>query len=793
MSFGLNRWRISNGSPLSANLVDTLIAGLLAVTLVGLTLESRARYGAVAFLTLWFFVRRSARGRGPTPLAQAIALLCLLGLASGVGFANEPRLALEWALPVLVALAVFVFVALGPVKTHQIEASMAVALVALAVAALILWIRDYWVWQSTLAAVDSTLSWAQRLPVTLIRASGGLNSNHLAFVCEIGLCIGVVQSSGRGSTQRLWRWAAWLLAGVLLLTASRGGWAGGLVGSSIAMLLSRQSKSPPWRRPFSKSTVAMAMVGLCSLGVILASGSRPAWLFRGSLGDRVPALGIGWQMFLDNVFTGHGPGAFSLLLDAYTDDLTYGGWERALWSHAHNSYVQSLLEYGLVGWALFVTAGVVLLVASLRSLRTSDAKIRAPAVAFVAAVSAMAVHSLVDVVTVATGALSLLAIVAGLVVRGQLAPWRIPAGGVLAPIALLLVPTLVALTTPGRTAYEGGLREASAGDWLAASLMFERAAGLDPIPGYQLTASQAALASGQQSGPELLDRLITDAERYPTYAPAQLNLMIAAEAIDPEGAHAVVREVGHRIVADELALFQVGLVLDRLGHYEEADVTYYRALRINPWLLSSSVWDYVDDGARRRSRLQSRLLQELPCETVEALVLTGNATNQALENGLSCPVGSVGYLHALMGDERWLELGGLVETGLGTHPDDFILFRLQGEVLAARGDVPAARRSWIIAGLLGDFYSLVRTIESYEGASVPHQVLTLANTTVDRRSPVRLIFGGQPEYVLGRGRYAVIHQREGLPSPVVEAGWTDLTTDIHQRMIDALAVVGEPG
>jgi hypothetical protein len=277
-----------------------------------------------------------------------------------------------------------------------------------------------------------------------------------------------------------------------------------------------------------------------------------------------------------------------------------------------------------------------------------------------------------------------------------------------------------------------------------------------------------------------------DAERFPTYAPARLNLIIAVDGIDNEGLYAVVREAGQRIVADELALFQLGIVLDNLGHSDEADIAFHRALRVNPWLLVSPIWDDIGDGARRRSTFQRRLLQELPCETVEALVLAGKATNQALANGLSCPVGSVGHLHALMGGEQWIELGRMVEIELRTHPDQFVLYRLQGEVAAAQGDVMWARRSWIIAGLLGDFYSLMRIIESYEGAPVPPEVLSIASTAVDRRSPVRLITGGQHEYVLGRGRYQVIHQRAGLPSPLVEAAWTNLTTELHLRMVDAL-------
>ncbi|MEX2622929.1 MAG: O-antigen ligase family protein [Acidimicrobiia bacterium] len=770
---------------LQSALTNTLADGFVAILLVALALAptsndlgARSRLGLImAILAVWFLTSSRSRQKS---LAVPVLCLSLLGLTLAIAFAVAPRLALESALPALAGVGVFSFFALGPVESGRAQRGLGIALVVLAVTALILWVQGVWTWQSVIAAADPGASLLERLPVSPPRAAPGLHPNHAAFLCEIGLPLAVLASFRAAPYRHLWIGAGVLLTVVLALTGSRGGWAGAIVGVAVSLVLARRRLRPGEKLVPRWLLVALATAAV-SLGAVLLSGSRPSWLFRGTLDDRFPAFQIGWRMFLDDVVTGHGPGAFSLLLDGYTGDDVYAGWVRAIWNHAHNNYIQTLLEYGLIGTSVIVAAGLLIARAAWRQMTTSPDHEHGPMpAAFIGALIALAVHSLVDVVNISTGALALLAAMAGIVARNESCEMRMPGSAVIGSASVLLIPGLIAITMPAHLAYQSGVRLAASGDWAAAAERFEQAASWDPLPAYRLTASQALIEAGSNEA-TLVARLREDAERFPTYGPAQLNLLIGA------GDHASVDLAAARLVADELALVQLGMIQDEIGLPTDADQTYLRALRINPWLLFSPVWADIEEGADRSRQLFQFLLDQQPCSVVEPMVLSGSSEEPVLAAGLACPVGSVGYLHALMGEGRWAELEEFVDVGLEAEPDNPVWHRLYGVVATAGGDTTAARRSWAIGGLLGDTYSLLRLVKSYEGEPLPDEIFGLASTRVDTRSPVRLTAGPTPTYILGSGRFSLIHSREALPSPLASAGWVGLVTDLHMEMVEALA------
>jgi O-antigen ligase len=95
---------------------------------------------------------------------------------------------------------------------------------------------------------------------------------------------------------------------------------------------------------------------------------------------------------------GFGPNTFSLIFPFFTNSLGYRIW--GYWAQAHQDYLQTLVEWGYVGaalWFLFFGNCIARATYSLwRRLRTWDGRTRALAVAALLAITSVLVHSTVD-------------------------------------------------------------------------------------------------------------------------------------------------------------------------------------------------------------------------------------------------------------------------------------------------------------------------------------------------------------------------------------------------------------
>ena len=81
----------------------------------------------------------------------------------------------------------------------------------------------------------------------------------------------------------------------------------------------------------------------------------------GSIDMRMGANRTSMRMLEDSGFFGFGPGSYQLLFPYYSNE--EGSSIAGVWKHAHNDYLQALIEWGVIGagmWTLLVIGGVVI-------------------------------------------------------------------------------------------------------------------------------------------------------------------------------------------------------------------------------------------------------------------------------------------------------------------------------------------------------------------------------------------------------------------------------------------------
>ena len=148
-----------------------------------------------------------------------------------------------------------------------------------------------------------------------------------------------------------------MMLGGLAVSMSRGGWiAGGfVVAGFLAWLAARR------RHLRIPAAATMALVVIAS-GAFLAVNSKARLRLAGigadgvpDSGDRLPLWRPALAMWRDHPWTGVGPGHYDVFFPRYREpsiQLSPG--------HAHNEYLNTLADYGIVGLGLVASALVVM-------------------------------------------------------------------------------------------------------------------------------------------------------------------------------------------------------------------------------------------------------------------------------------------------------------------------------------------------------------------------------------------------------------------------------------------------
>jgi len=256
--------------------------------------------------------------------------------------------------------------------------------------------------------VFAPYDWAKGNPWGL-RATGPFaNPDHLADYLDlvlpialVGFCMPAAFANRRCAAVRLFCAAAVILpATALLLTSSRGGWLGALLGFAVLAGLWPKS-GRQHRMPGLAGMAAWASLGLFVLVVILAVGPGgrtqtdvrlEETVAQDSLVNRLRPARVSLSMVRDFPVFGVGLGAWPEVFPHYARP----PWLPTFWNATHNDYVQlgtetGLIGFGLVAWFFAATLGRVW-----RGMRLIRPEARVLVAGCLAGLTAAGVHEFFD-------------------------------------------------------------------------------------------------------------------------------------------------------------------------------------------------------------------------------------------------------------------------------------------------------------------------------------------------------------------------------------------------------------
>jgi O-antigen ligase/tetratricopeptide (TPR) repeat protein len=211
-----------------------------------------------------------------------------------------------------------------------------------------------------------------------LRATGPFaNPDHLANYLDLVLPIGLAgfftpaafAKRGYAAVRFFCGVALILMTAALLLSSSRGGWLGALMGCVVFTSLWSKSAGPPRRIPRIAGIAAWMSLGLSVLLVLLLIGpggrtqadARLAeTVSQNSIVGRLQPAKLSLKIVRDFPLFGLGLGCWPEVFPHYAEP----PWSPTFWNATHNDYVQLAAETGLIGlgflaWFFAATLGRV--------------------------------------------------------------------------------------------------------------------------------------------------------------------------------------------------------------------------------------------------------------------------------------------------------------------------------------------------------------------------------------------------------------------------------------------------
>ena len=486
---------------------------------------------------------------------------------------------LGWAQMVLIFWVVLNDVRSRIARTVLFGALVAVAFVAVAMACYQRFVKPDWLMLGRVQA-DQFVG----------RASGSFGiPNSLAALLLLlipPLAVLTLRRGASAATRVLCGYLTLTFVLGLVLTISRGAWlALALVLAAWPLLAVRGS----WRRRIGWAAVSTLAVVVVVSGLTLSMPKvRERFLMmKADAGERTrPIMWRGaWRIFSEHPVWGGGAGSYNVLFEKFRPEHYQ---DEPLW--AHNDYLNTLSDYGAVGFLLFFGAGGVV---AWRCLRERAPRRRdwlddpTLVAALAAGVAAFGLQLLVDFHFKIPGLAMAFAIVTALLVqrawpgRDAVEPQSrtaqtllaLAAGGVLAAIGCWVLPF-----------YRGETLR------YAARQSINRMAVQDPGPAERratVTSARKDLARAVEISPG-------NAQAW-----ADLSYVTSLFALvePPDRAHELGREA-ERTAAKALTLSQSvpefwlrrGVALDLQGRWSEAGEAFAQALKLAP--SSATVWFY---------------------------------------------------------------------------------------------------------------------------------------------------------------------------------------------------------
>ena len=613
------------------------------------------------------------------PVLAAAAVFAVAGL-----FSQRSRLSLEATLAGLAAAALFLFLArLAAEPWFRTRLRVVLVLIPVVVAVayvvqvLLTWL-EFWGLAGAIGLPPLRPDWAglvfgsPNLIATVLMLTGPL---ALAFIRE--------------RRPRVAMGAGLLFTLAIVLSGSRSA----LVGLGLAALVGAWvllQRRGGIRSLGSRRLAAGAVAVACAVAVAV-----PIFAFRLAQGGELLRLDL-WRSALSIVsahpLLGGGPGTWVQLKVAANPD----GATNLIVAHAHDLFVQTLAEVGILGSLVLILVVVAVVRRLMKAARADQGALGTEALAVVLALVAFAGQSLTDnLVNLPAVVLLLLLIVAwvegGLVMAARapdsgeraspapgraLAPSRWLARSVAAAALVGLIASAVPLATFDRAALaaDDGNRAAATGDWTTAEARYGDAAALDPdMTLYQLERGVALARLGRTA----------DARPVLEAAATQDQLAInwiSLAALDAQAGDcpAAMRHAGlavDRGSNDAGVALNAGAVAERCGSSDEAHTWFVAALAAMPALAADPYWQQPVRAAERASLVadaRSRLITA--GDPADAAILsayagdTGTATAELAALPTPC-ITCDAQVRYLAGDQAGAV--AMLKAQLAAHPLDW--------------------------------------------------------------------------------------------------------------------------
>jgi len=368
------------------------------------------------------------------------------------------------------------------------------------------------------------------------------------------------------------------LAVSLVLTYSRGAWLSFVMITPVLLAL-----VPPPARWVAVRRVAVLMA-VVALAVVVLTARAPGHSSSSGILERAASTADAgsdsiqgrlsfWRsalaIFRDHPLVGTGPWTYGVVHTRYQDDVRFYA------SDAHNLYLQTAAEMGLVGVVALMALLVAIAVTCFRALRAVRGTSEYPLVAGVGlGLLAFFLHSALDVNWAFPANPALAFTMVGVLAWYELSSqerarpqFRVPIRGwrVVASAALLIAVLVVQVSRLAQQQFLEGQRLTRSGQWGAATPRFARARQLNPLNAdYQLAYAVAImhLPSPLFEFAVSSVRRAIELDRMNATYPTQLALLLMAHSKDDP-----------RLNAEAEHLLQGALELDRYN-----DPAVYRLL-----------------------------------------------------------------------------------------------------------------------------------------------------------------------------------------------------------------------
>ena len=322
-----------------------------------------------------------------TPLDKPIIFLLILSILSTVFSMNRPRS--FWAILLLINYVIIFYLIVHTVRTRSDYRHLLWVIISMgAFLSLFGLFKKY---------MGNPFPWwnYHNIPETaghLISTYG--NRNHLTGYLEMALplSLGLILTGYRGVRLFLLIVLSALLLLVLMLAFSRGGWVSGSLGLIFMGLVLMTSQY------FNKKKVLVAVIGggFILIMIVLSSTAMVERFLtlgemdKGRSAGRIKIWGAVVEMIEDYPVLGIGPGNFSTVFTQYLPPAENRHF------YAHNDYIQSAAEIGLISIVIIAWMIAAVYRRGFKKLKNQSRLVRGVTIGALSGITAILVHSMLD-------------------------------------------------------------------------------------------------------------------------------------------------------------------------------------------------------------------------------------------------------------------------------------------------------------------------------------------------------------------------------------------------------------